>query len=53
MLEYHKVFRSNSCQVSGQLQRCPAMDHSERVPPLKARPLAVSGSGQYRAAPNL
>lgn len=45
MLEYRKIFRSNSCQVSIQLQCHPAVDHSKRVSPLKACRLAVGGSG--------
>lgn len=44
MLEYHKVFRSNSCEVSGQLQCHPAMDNSKRVSPLTVCPLRKGSS---------
>ena len=38
MLEYHKVFRCNSCQVSGWLQHHRAKDHGRKDSLLKAAP---------------
>lgn len=45
MLDYYKVFRSNSWQMSSQLHAHPAMAHSKMVSPLNGWPVAVSGSG--------